>query len=57
MILNLNKDFFLGAIIWYFMIGNIFGVMCGIIGSEREKTYSIPDCLIMATLCLGWVIA
>jgi hypothetical protein len=57
MILNLNKDFFLGAIIWYLMLNCIFCACLGLIDAERPKKYSTVDNIILAALCLGWVMA
>ncbi len=57
MILNLNKDFFLGAIIWYLLLNCTFGALLGLLGEKRPDTYSTTDNLLLAILCLGWVIA
>ncbi len=57
MILNLNKDFFLGALIWYLMLNSISAVFLSLIGETRPNTYSAPDNFIIAVICLGWVLA
>jgi len=57
MILNLNKDFFLGSIIWYLMINCILCASLGLMGSERSNKYSTVDNLLLASLCFCWVIA
>lgn len=57
MILNLNKDFFLGALIWYIMITAILQIILSIIGAEKETTYSAWDGIVMVVICLGWIIA
>ena len=57
MILNLNKDFFLGAIIWYLMLNCIVCAIAGLTGVERPNKYSTVDNIVLAVLCLGWVLA
>lgn len=57
MTLNLNKDLFLGALIWYLLITGILGLFLSLIGEERPKTYSAPDNFIVALICLGWVLS
>ena len=57
MILNLNKDFFFGALIWLLMIEGIGSAILGLIGEERSKKYSSVDNIILAAICLGWILA
>jgi hypothetical protein len=57
MILNLNKDYFLGALIWYLLLNSIYAMVLSLIGAERPNTYSAPDNFIIAILCLGWIVA
>ena len=57
MILNLNKDFFLGALIWYLLITGTLGLFLSLICEERPKTYSAPDNFVVAIICLGWVLS
>jgi hypothetical protein len=57
MILNLNKDFFLGALIWYLMLNSIYAMFLSLIGEKRPDTYSAPDNFVIAVICLGWVMA
>ncbi len=57
MILNLNKDFFLGAIIWYLMLNCTYCAILGVLNERHPKTYSVVDNIFLAALCLGWVLA
>jgi hypothetical protein len=57
MILNLNKDFFLGALIWYLMLNSIYAMFLSLIGEKLPNTYSAPDNFVIAVICLGWVMA
>ena len=57
MILNLNKDFFLGCFFWYLALNYCFNTVKGILGVDIPKTYSVIDSFLMATLCVGWIFA
>jgi hypothetical protein len=57
MILNLNKDFFLGAIIWYLLLNCTYAAFLGLVGELRPQKYSIIDNLLLAILALGWILA
>jgi uncharacterized membrane protein len=56
-ILNLNKDFFFGAFIWYMLLNGILMMFLSLIGEKRKDTYSFADGFILAIICIGWVLA
>ena len=57
MILNLNKDFFFGAFIWYLLLNCIGSAICGVLEEERPKKYSVLDNLTLAVILLMWILS
>jgi hypothetical protein len=57
MILNFNKDFFFGALVWYLLLNSTYALFLSLIKEKRPDTYSAPDNFIIAIICLGWVLA
>lgn len=55
--INLNKDFFFGALIWYIMLNAILVMFLSLIGAERNNSYSFWDGIFIAIICMGWVLA
>lgn len=57
MILNLNKDFFLGALVWYIMLNAGFHAFQSVVEAERNHRYSFWDEAIVTIICAGWILA